>query len=98
MIKPVNKNIALLKPAWQIDDTVWGGVASNGVDGNTNADWFNGGSCTHTNADTSDAVNNNWWVVDLQSRYSVEKVILYNRADCCGKNRVLIPKRLPKYQ
>jgi len=40
-------NVALYKSATQ-SSTDHGGVASRAVDGNTNGDWYNGGTLTHT--------------------------------------------------
>ncbi|ROL52947.1 Fucolectin-1 [Anabarilius grahami] len=45
--------------------------AENAVDGNR-------GSCTHTNVEF-----NPWWRVDLGNVYSIHKVTITNRQDCC---------------
>jgi len=57
----------------------WGGVPQRAVDGNTNGN-YGGNSCTHThNQDRP------WWRVDLQQdNTGVERVQIWNRADCCG--------------
>ncbi len=55
----------------------WGGVASRGNDGNSNPQW-SGKSCTATNRQPRP-----WWRVDLQKIYTVGKVKLTNRQDCC---------------
>ncbi|XP_064625400.1 uncharacterized protein LOC135486505 [Lineus longissimus] len=83
---PVNSNgnLALGKTAWQLGTTS-GGVASRAVDGNTNG-VFNRGTCTHTSSDmrAKNQGTKNWWAVDLEKETKVKRVILYNRADCCG--------------
>ena len=37
-------------------------------------------SCTHTDMQT-----NPYWRVDLGAEYSIGRVKIYNRGDCCGK-------------
>lgn len=65
-------NIAAGKTASQSTEG-FGGVASNGVDGNNS-------TISHTN--TGDL--NPWWQVDLGAFYAVDSVIMHNRDDCCG--------------
>ncbi|XP_064622005.1 fucolectin-like [Lineus longissimus] len=67
-------NIAFKKPAMQRDND-YKGYAAKAVDGDTEANYFKGQSCTHTQA----GLGNNWWAVDLQARYSISSVVLYNR-------------------
>ena len=55
-------------------------MASRAVDGNTNAD-ANGGSCLVTQG----AQQREWFAIDLLDVYLVKTVVVYNRADCCGK-------------
>lgn len=69
-------NIAQRKPTKQ-SATAFGGAASRAVDGNSNSQW-NGRSCTHTPRQRGA-----WWRVDLQMIYSVAKVKITNRGDCC---------------
>jgi alpha-tubulin suppressor-like RCC1 family protein len=69
-------NIALGRPTIQ-SSTAHGGVASRGVDGNTNCNWTAGG-ITHTNVG-----NQEWWQVDLTSINYIESIKLWNRCDCC---------------
>ncbi|XP_072023130.1 fucolectin-like [Amphiura filiformis] len=54
-------------------------ISDHAVDGNTNGYYFSD-SCTHT---AFNNVGNPWWAVDMQQDECVEKVVLYNRADCC---------------
>uniref|UniRef100_A0A672JYL9 Si:ch73-359m17.2 n=1 Tax=Sinocyclocheilus grahami TaxID=75366 RepID=A0A672JYL9_SINGR len=54
-----------------------GGVAERAVDGNRDAD-YGKGSCTHTKAEL-----NPWWRADLGNVYSISKVAITNRGDCC---------------
>ena len=77
-------NIALNKPALQVGDYHNGGDPSLAVDGDTNG-IFEEKSCTHTDQDEHDDVNNNWWAVDLEDTYQIQRVTLYNREDCCGE-------------
>ncbi|XP_019622202.1 PREDICTED: hepatocyte growth factor activator-like [Branchiostoma belcheri] len=72
-------NIARGKTAYQTSTRSGGGSASRAVDGNTNGQ-FNGGSCTHTWGPGS--YNPTWWV-DLGQTYQVNRVVIYNRLDCC---------------
>ncbi|MCX5317030.1 discoidin domain-containing protein [Streptomyces sp. NBC_00154] len=71
-------NIAQGQPASQ-SSTAYGGVASHAVDGNTNGDFYGGGSVTHTNSDP-----NAWWQVDLGASYTLSAVNIYSRTDCCA--------------
>ncbi len=57
--------------------TAFGGVASRGVDGDTNG-MFSGGSVTHTAGETGA-----WWEVDLGTMAMIETIDLWNRAGCC---------------
>uniref|UniRef100_A0A8C1SVK7 Si:ch73-359m17.2 n=1 Tax=Cyprinus carpio TaxID=7962 RepID=A0A8C1SVK7_CYPCA len=53
------------------------GAAEHAVDGNREADYWKA-SCTHTTAEF-----NPWWRADLGNIYSVNKVAITNRGDCC---------------
>uniref|UniRef100_A0A9J7Y5A9 Fucolectin tachylectin-4 pentraxin-1 domain-containing protein n=1 Tax=Cyprinus carpio carpio TaxID=630221 RepID=A0A9J7Y5A9_CYPCA len=53
------------------------GIAEHAVDGNRNAD-YGKGSCTHTKSEL-----NPWWRADLGNVYSISKVAITNRGDCC---------------
>jgi len=71
-------NVALNKSATQ-SSTDHGGVVCRAVDGNTNGDWYNGGTLTHTDP----TMDNPWWQVDLQEIYTINSISVKNRADCC---------------
>ncbi|XP_064638153.1 zonadhesin-like [Lineus longissimus] len=75
-------NLALRKTCLQFHEAS-GGKANRAVDGNKNTNYFSY-SCTHTSANAGDTVNNNWWAVDLVDISLIQKVVLYNRGDCCG--------------
>ncbi len=57
------------------------GVAEHAVDGNRDTNWGQR-SCTHTQAEF-----NPWLRIDLGNVYSIRKVALTNRGDCC-KERI----------
>lgn len=48
------------------------------VDGNIEGK-FDQGSVTHTNEET-----NPWWLLDLGDTQDIGKLVIHNRADCCG--------------
>ena len=73
----VTTNVALHKPARQIDTLDNRGVAQHAVDGNTNGD-FNSKSTTHTSTS-----NEPWWEVDLLVEAQIFSVNIFNRVDCC---------------
>jgi hypothetical protein len=70
-------NVALGGTASQ-STTGFGGDASRANDGNTDGN-FGAGSVTHT--DVGDLAP--WWQVDLGAEYSISRVVLWNRTDCC---------------
>lgn len=72
------ENMAVGKFASQSSTYNNDGIASHGVDGNTNGAW-NGWSVTHTQAELSP-----WWQVDLGGAMPVGTIELYNRTDCCS--------------
>lgn len=49
------------------------------VDGDIEGDWTQG-SVTHTNSEPGA-----WWQVDLGSDYAIDRIVLYNRTDCCSE-------------
>jgi hypothetical protein len=57
--------------------TGYGGKASRAVDGNTNGR-YSAGSVTHTKRQ-----RHAWWKVNLGAKYSIQKVVVWNRVDCC---------------
>jgi len=71
-------NAAFNKPTSQ-SSTDYGGTSERAVDGNTSG-IFHDGSVTHTNSQPGV-----WWQVDLQNRYDIEEIVIYNRTDCCGE-------------
>lgn len=75
-------NAALGQPTWQTDTLRWYDVARKAalaVDGNPDAAFEEGYSCTHTLE-----TNMPWWVVDLGDTYRVHHFSIVNRGDCCG--------------
>ncbi|XP_072051706.1 fucolectin-like [Amphiura filiformis] len=56
------------------------GTSDKAVDGDTNGDYFHA-FCTHT---SNTEIGNPWWVVDIEETYCVDRVVIYNRVDCCG--------------
>ncbi|XP_035678075.1 fucolectin-like [Branchiostoma floridae] len=77
----VGVNVALGKPAFQTSSHPQF-PASLAVDGNTNTD-MRAGSCTHTR-DYPGEDNPTWWV-DLGQSYVVDRLIIFNRQDCCSE-------------
>ncbi|WP_369434177.1 trypsin-like serine protease [Psychromonas sp. MME1] len=53
-------------------------TASRAVDGNTDGNWSSA-SLTHTLND-----HQAWWKVDLGGAHQVNRVVLWNRTDCCS--------------
>merc|ERR1712070_871027 len=54
----------------------WGGKPSRAIDGNTDQK-YGKKSCTHTQKQKG------WWKVDLGSKFKIDHVVVWNRADCC---------------
>ncbi len=54
------------------------GVAKRAIDGNTNGKW-SAGSCTHT----AYKQQNPSWEVDLGSAQPIDRIVVWNRTDCC---------------
>ncbi len=81
-------NIALRGVATQ-STTGFGGDASRAIDGNTDGN-YGGGSVTHTNFEDPAP----WWEVDLGQTAAIDKLLLWNRTDCCANRlhnfRVLV--------
>ncbi len=82
------ENAALKGKASQIS-TDFGGEAALAIDGNTNGQYYEGKSVSHT-AEGDDP----WWVVDLLSLMPVDKVVIWNRTDGAGerlaKSRIVL--------
>lgn len=72
------KNIALGRPTSQ-SSTGYGGPSSRAVDGNRSGN-YGDNSVTHTLKDDP----NQWWEVNLEQRYDIVEIRVYNRADCCS--------------
>jgi len=71
-------NVALTGTASQ-SRTCYGGSPERAIDGNTNGSWRNR-SVTHTCRNSSGS----WWRLDLANKRSIiEKIVIYNRSDCC---------------
>jgi hypothetical protein len=71
------RDLASSRTATQ-SSTVTGGEAWRAVDGNIHGIWSNG-SVTHTGFDAQA-----WWQVDLGAVTDINRVVLYNRTDCCS--------------
>lgn len=75
---PSSDNLALTGAATQSStNQAHGGAATRAIDNNTNGSWPEG-SVTHTETET-----NPWWQVDLESSYSIDEIVVFNRTDCC---------------
>jgi len=60
--------------------TAFGGDASKAIDGITNGAFYSG-SVTHTQENTL----NPWWMLNLNSVNTVNKINIWNRTDCCSE-------------
>ncbi|KAI8504762.1 hypothetical protein Bbelb_178800 [Branchiostoma belcheri] len=72
-------NIARGRPAWQSSTRYEEGTPDKAVNGDRSGYYSRDHSCSHTAAD-----NNAWWYVDLGSSHSIERVVIFNREDCCS--------------
>ncbi|XP_066434343.1 fucolectin-3-like [Eleutherodactylus coqui] len=83
-------NQALNGEATQISDLQLPtmGYANKSIDGNKDTT-YKVGSCSHT-IHTS----NPWWQVDLKKVYSISKVILTNKMDCCSERLLAAEVRI----
>jgi len=75
--KTSGKNLAMYKPTSQ-GSTGWGGNSSRATDGDINGR-YTGKSVTHTQR------FNPWWEVDLLKPYELNKIVIFNRTDCCQR-------------
>ncbi|XP_066285767.1 uncharacterized protein [Branchiostoma lanceolatum] len=77
-------NVALTRKAYQTS-TSGAAAASYAVDGDTNTrlldSAFRHQSCTHTHKGEADP---SWWV-DLGFPFMIERVVIFNRQDCCSE-------------
>ena len=69
-------NLALTGVASQ-SSTVFSGEASRAIDGHTGGA-FAAGSTTHSGNEPGA-----WWQVDLGDTFPLERIVLWNRTDCC---------------
>lgn len=72
------QNVALTGEAKQVS-TDYEGEAKRAIDGNTNGQYFDGKSTTHT-ASGKDP----WWEVDLKSAQKIDRLAIWNRTDGVG--------------
>ena len=72
-------NIALRKSA-RLSSVQSAAVASRAVDGHTDGNYWSTFSCSHSVRGYGE-----WWDVDLFGFYQIEKVVVYNRVDCCSE-------------
>jgi len=70
------ENIAKKGTASQ-SNTAYDGAPTRAIDGNTNGNYFESNSVTHSDANASDP----WWEVDLGSVQLIEKIVIWNRTD-----------------
>lgn len=68
-------NVALDGTANQ-STTAYGGEAGFAIDGNTNG-VYNDGSVSHTDV----VAEGTWWAVALDSSYTIDNIVVYNRTD-----------------
>ncbi|XP_078659276.1 uncharacterized protein LOC144904302 isoform X2 [Branchiostoma floridae x Branchiostoma belcheri] len=74
-------NLALQKTAFQTSTHSAFGGPSNAVDDNTDGNYHSTSSpCMHSLMDIS---NPSWWV-DLGQWYRIDRVVIFNRRDCCS--------------
>ena len=73
--------MALNKPAYQSSEHQNSGPAGHAVDGDTD-NVYSHGTCTQTDRAPTTYLPA-WWTVDLEETYHVDKIVLYNRGDCC---------------
>ncbi|XP_066268500.1 uncharacterized protein [Branchiostoma lanceolatum] len=71
-------NVANCKKATS-SGTGYGGSPDRANDGNNAAGLYNSMSCAHSGGEA-----NPWWMVDLGTQYSIVRVVVYNRVDCCS--------------
>jgi hypothetical protein len=73
-----SENVAIKGEAKQIS-TDFGGDAKLAIDGNTNGQYFEAKSTTHTAAGKDP-----WWEVDLKSDRKIDRIAIWNRTDGAG--------------
>jgi len=70
------QNIATKGSATQ-SNVAFEGLPSRAIDGNTNGNYFEANSVTHSDSNATDP----WWEVDLGSTQTIEKIAVWNRTD-----------------
>jgi len=70
-----DNNLALMGKASQ-SSTAYEGLAGLAIDGNTNGNYEEAKSTTHTEASTDP-----WWEVDLGAIHPIDRVVVWNRTD-----------------
>ena len=75
-------NIALNKPTKQSStfETYVSSLAVDGFSGTRNAE-----GTVFLCAQTQNGIQQEWWVVDLQTEYKVDTIHIRGRTDCCCK-------------
>ncbi|KAI8506487.1 hypothetical protein Bbelb_159140 [Branchiostoma belcheri] len=71
-------NIAICKKATS-SGVGYGGYPEKANDGNNGGGMYASGSCAHSAGEA-----NPWWMVDLGTQYPIERIVVYNRLDCCS--------------
>jgi hypothetical protein len=69
-------NVALGGEAKQIS-TAYDGEAKRAIDGNTNGNYYEANSVTHTGEDQDKP----WWEVDLKEPKAIDRLMIWNRTD-----------------
>jgi len=69
------ENVALGGTATQ-SSAAYGGAAARAIDGNTDGQYFEGRSVTHTRAE-----DDPWWELDLGREFALDRIRLWNRTD-----------------
>ena len=77
VLQPPSRGLRITGGSASQSSTANNGNAHLAIDGNKDQNW-SGGSVTHTEKET-----NPWWKWTLDQTKEVERVVIYNRADCC---------------
>ena len=76
---PMEVNMALGKPVWQVTNESALGLPRKSVDGNTDST-YSKGFCS-----TTSTGSDRWWMVNLLKSVAITRVRIHNRLDCCCK-------------
>ena len=86
-----SENVGYNKTAHQSGEKLneWsiGNPASRAVDGNTDPDLEHHHHCAHP---MDSAGTNAWWMVDLGQKYSINRVVIYNRKNAKSESNISI--------